>query len=175
MAEDWKKPDKKTYKSIILNKYEQILELGSKEFIGGYTNKSINTNGFVVSEVYVPDARTEYCQLIKVLSISLKWLAKPKHLKAYTSYEEQVVALKKKYANAEGFLPLDTEGNNRAKYSVELVEASNTFFEELTNLMADSDMQFFKEENKEYKTKQTKKEEPKKLEIEMDPEEGVTE
>ncbi len=62
--------EKRTFKDLILDQLNRILELSVDEFRGGYTQKKVVGN--YIEETYIPDARKRMSQAIEFFSFLLQ-------------------------------------------------------------------------------------------------------
>lgn len=122
------------FKQICLGHYKRILEISTHEFTGGYFN--FTTSGTITNKTYVPDARSEFCQAVELLSLSLFPHFDSIMTKDYNSYNESLKDLKKNYCDPEGFI---TSQDKSSKYSIKLLEISKQLFQDLSCLMQRKD------------------------------------
>ncbi len=92
---EYSKKDRKTFKELILDYVEKIMDICTHEFTGGYWKKIEHGNH--TEDVYVPDQRKVYIQSIEVLSDVLNPHFTKTAKEKYKSIMKEVNDLLKKY------------------------------------------------------------------------------
>ncbi len=127
------KDDKVDFKQIVLGHYKRILEITTNEFTGGYYNYIYLNN--TTNKTYVTDKRAEYTQAVESLALALYPHFDEQMKKDYQKYLKHQGELYKKYSDEEGFIRHTEEGNNKLRYSIELLEVIKELFRDLSSLM----------------------------------------
>lgn len=127
------KDDKIDFKQICLGHYKKILEISTAEFTGGYFNYVYSAN--TTNKTYVTDKRAEFTQAIELLALALFPHFDEQMKKDYQKYLKQEEELREKYADDDGFIRHNDSGNNKLKYSIEVLEIMKELFRDLSSLM----------------------------------------
>lgn len=113
--------EKRTFKDIVLDQLNKILQLSCDEFRGGYTQRQIKGNW--TEEVYVPDARKRISQAIEFFSFLLQPIYDEEMEKKSKEIKKKIEENLKKFNKKE--IDRDTFRVNKLSYMKELFEELN--------------------------------------------------
>jgi hypothetical protein len=119
-----------SHSSIVHELLRKIaLELGTKEFRGGYYNQVSSNNS--MTKTYVTDARREYVQAVEALSSILIPFFDEKMKEEYEKYEnsitKHIVAYNKESSAVKGNELNSNDSKENQTYIADISEGSQTF------------------------------------------------
>ena len=120
--------EKRTFKDIILDHLNKILELSCDEFRGGYIEKKIRGN--FVEEFYIPDSRKRITQAIEFLSFLLQPLYDDDMNKKSDAIKKEITENLKKFNDKK---------IDRDNYRICKLNSMKSLFEELNYLLVRKD------------------------------------